>query len=196
MLDAGKLATLRAVVERGSFSAAGAAIGLTQPAVSRQVSLLERRLGTQLVRRTQHGVYATEAGRVLLEHGAAILDRMELAEAEVAEIAGLRAGHVRLGSFFTALVFLSAELGVGLGDRHHPLFAGGGALIDDVLVDRGSAFRGLARGEIDVAIVFEHAFEPAPAPPDVEVVALFDDPPCVLLPRAHPRSGATEVAAA
>jgi len=43
MLDVGKLATLRAVIAHGSFSAAGHAIGLTQPAVSRQVSLLERR---------------------------------------------------------------------------------------------------------------------------------------------------------
>jgi DNA-binding transcriptional LysR family regulator len=196
MLDAGKLATLRAVVERGSFSVAGAAIGLTQPAVSRQVSLLERRLGTQLVRRTQHGVYATEAGRVLVEHAAAILDRMELAEAEVAEIAGLRAGHVRLGSFFTALVFLSTDLAVVLEARHPALFARRRAVIDDVLVDRAAAFRGLARGEIDVAIVFEHGFEPEPAPPDVEVVALFDDPPCVLLPRAHALSGAPQVAAA
>jgi len=133
---------------------------------------------------------------VLLDHGAAILDRMELAEAEVAEIAGLRTGHVRLGSFVTALVFLLAELAVVLEDRHPALFARGRAVIDHVLVDRGAAFQGLARGEIDVAVVFEHAFEPELAPPDVELVALFDDSPCVLLPRAHPRSGATEVAAA
>ena len=36
------------------------------------------------------------------------------------------------------------------------------------------------------AIVFEHAFEPDPAPPDVELVALFDDPPRVRLPAGHP----------
>ena len=43
--------------------------------------------------------------------------------------------------------------------------------------ERQSAFRGLAAGRLDVAIVFEHAFEPDPPPPDVELVALFDDPP-------------------
>src|SRR3954447_18658251 len=111
MLDVAKLATLRAVVEHGSFSAAARALVLTQPAVSRQVSLLERQVGTQLVRRTQQGVHATEAGKVLCEHAGAIVDRLRLAEAQVAEVAGLRAGHLRLGSFFTALVFLSAELG-------------------------------------------------------------------------------------
>ena len=46
MLDVGKLATLREVIARGSFSAAATALSLTQPAVSRQVSVLEARLGT------------------------------------------------------------------------------------------------------------------------------------------------------
>src|SRR3954464_11955781 len=107
MLDVGKLATLRAVVAHGSFSAAGHALSLTQPAVSRQVSLLERQVGTQLVRRTQQGVHAPEAGRLLVEHADAILGRLALAEAELADVAGLRRGRLRLGSFFTPLVDLS-----------------------------------------------------------------------------------------
>src|SRR5919108_6271778 len=105
MIEVGKLATLRAVVAHGSFSAAGHALSLTQPAVSRQVSLLERQVGTQLVRRTQQGVLPTEAGRLLVEHADAILGRLALAEAQVADIAGLRRGRVRLGSFFTPPVF-------------------------------------------------------------------------------------------
>src|SRR3954454_18889324 len=193
MLDVGKLATLQAVVAHGSFSAAAKAIGLTQPAVSRQVSLLERRVGTQLVRRTQQGVHATEAGRLLIEHTDAILDRLQLAEAQLAELAGLRAGHVRLGSFITALVVLSAELAGLLELRHPALFSGRRQVIEDVLVDRRTAFRGLAAAELDAAIVFEHAFEPDPAPPGIEVVDLFDDPPRVLVPGGHPLAGAASV---
>jgi DNA-binding transcriptional LysR family regulator len=193
MLDVGKLATLHAVVAHGSFSAAAQAIGLTQPAVSRQVSLLERRVGTQLVRRSRQGVHPTEAGRLLVGHAGVILDRLALAEAQVADLAGLRAGHVRLGSFFTALVYLSAELTALLEARHPALFRGGRAVVEDVLVDRAGALRGLAAAELDVAIVFEHAFEPDPAPPDIEVVPLFDDPLCALLPAAHPRARAPAV---
>jgi DNA-binding transcriptional LysR family regulator len=185
MLDVGKLATLREVIAHGSFSAAGHAIGLTQPAVSRQVSLLERRLGTQLVRRTQQGVQPTEAGRLLADHTEVILDRLKLAEAQVADLAGLRAGRVRLGSFFTALVFLSAELAARLEAHHPALFTGDHQVIEDVLVDRARAFRGLAAGELDVAIVFQHAFEPDPPPADIELFALFDDVLCVLLPINH-----------
>src|SRR3954447_11300450 len=193
MLDVGKLATLRAVVAHGSFSAAGQALNLTQPAVSRQVSLLERRLGTQLVRRTQQGVHPTEAGRLLVEHAEAILGRVALAEAEVAEVAGLRRGRLRLGSFFTALVYLSALLAVVLEERHPELFTSRAEVIEEGLVDRAAAVRGLAAGELDLAIVFEHAFEPDPAPDGVEVVALFDDPPRALLPADHPLAVAGEV---
>jgi DNA-binding transcriptional LysR family regulator len=193
MLDVGRLATLRAVVAHGSFSAAGHAIGLTQPAVSRQVSLLERQLGTQLVRRTQHGVHPTEAGRVLVEHAEAILGRIAVAEAHVADLAGLRAGHLRLGSFFTALVYLSAELAALLEARHPELFQHQRDVIEDELVDRATAFRRLAAAELDLAIVFEHAFDPEPPPAGIELVPLFDDPPCALLPASHPLAGAPSV---
>jgi|SRR5215217_2132691 len=196
MLDAVKLATLRAVVSTGSFSAAGVALDLTQPAVSRQVSLLERQLGIQLVRRTRHGVFATEAGRLLVEHAEAILGRIAQAEAQVAELAGLRRGRVRLGSFFSALVHVSARLAALLEERHPELFRGEGQVIVDELVDRRAALRRLRGGELDAAVVFEHAFEPDPAPDDVELVPLFDDPPRILLPADHAGAGAASVAAA
>jgi DNA-binding transcriptional LysR family regulator len=196
MLDVSKLATLKAVVAHGSFSSAGHAIGLTQPAVSRQVSLLERQLGTQLVRRTQQGVHPTEAGKVLVGHAEAILGRLAVAEAQMADLAGLRAGHLRLGSFFTALVYLSAELATLLEARHPELFHRQRDVIQDELVDRATAFRRLAAAELDLAMVFEHAFEPEPPPAGIELVPLFDDPPCVLLPASHPLSGARSVSPA
>src|SRR3954454_24026025 len=105
MLDVGKLATLRAVVAHGSFSAAGEALNLTQPAVSRQVSVLESRLATHLVRRTQQAGLPTEAGRLLVEHADAILGRLALAEAEVADVAGLRRRRPRRGPIFICACF-------------------------------------------------------------------------------------------
>jgi DNA-binding transcriptional LysR family regulator len=185
MYDVVKLATLRAVVVHGSFSAAGHALQLTQPAVSRQIALLERQVGTQLVRRSRRGILATEAGRLLVEHAEAILGRLALAETQIADLAGLRRGQVRLGSFFTALVYLSAEVTAVLQDHHPDLFRGQHQVIHDELVDRPTAFARLATGELDVAIVFEHEFEPHPAPDDIEIVPLFTDPPTALLPAGH-----------
>ena len=77
MLDVGKLATLRAVVAHGSFSAAGHAIGSpSRPCLATGLAARAAGSATQLVRRTQHGVHPTEAGRLLVGHAEAILDRL------------------------------------------------------------------------------------------------------------------------
>ncbi len=196
MYDVAKLVTLVAVVEHGSFSAAAQAQRLTQPAVSRQIALLERQAGTQLVHRTRNGVRPTEAGRLLVEHAVAVIGRLALAEAQLAEVTGLRRGQLRLGSFFTALVYLSAEAATVLQGRHPDLFTSPQQVILDELVDRSAAFAGLANGDLDVAIVFEHEFEPDPAPEDIEIVPLFSDPPTVLLPAGHRLAGAAGVTVA
>src|SRR5919198_2897262 len=148
LLDLSKLATLRAVVAHGSFSAAGKEVALTQPAVSRQIALLEQQVGMQLVWRTRQGVHPTEAGRLLAEHADAIVARLALAEGQLAELAGMRRGRVHLGSFFTALVYLSAEAGAVLGERHP------GLVIVDELVDRQAALQRVPPGNPAVALLF------------------------------------------
>ncbi|WP_433158414.1 LysR family transcriptional regulator [Kribbella sp. CA-247076] len=187
MLEVDKLTTFRAVVRHGSFSAAAKSLNLTQPAVSRQVSLLERRLGTQLVVRTHRGVRVTDAGSLLLQHTDAVLNRLAVAEWEIGQLAGLRGGTVRLGSFFTALVVLSSELAVVFEERHP------GLTIADDLVNRDEAVSKLIRGALDVAIVFEYAEEPTATVAGVEVVPLFDDPLTVLLPARHPLAHRAEL---
>jgi DNA-binding transcriptional LysR family regulator len=187
MLEVDKLITFRAVVRHGSFSAAAKSLNLTQPAVSRQVSLLERRLGAQLVIRTHRGIRTTEAGELLLGHADAVIDRVSLAEWEVAQLVGRRHDVVRLGSFFSALVALSSEL-AALFEEQQP-----GLTIEDDLVNRDEALAKLVRGTLDVAIVFEYVEEPAQPVNGVDIVPLFDDPLRVLLPAQHPLATRDEV---
>src|ERR1700712_5602124 len=156
MLDLVRLATLAAVAEHGSFSAAARALHISQPAVSRQIALLERQVRNALLTRGRGPVGVTAAGRVLLHHTSAALDHLALAEAQVRAVAGARSGTVRLGSFFSALVHLSAEVAALVVENHPDL------LIADDLVDRSTALAKLGRGELDLAIVFEHDFAPAP----------------------------------
>jgi DNA-binding transcriptional LysR family regulator len=178
MLDARKLATLRAVVEHGSLSAAARACSLTQPAVSRQVAVLEAQLGTLLVERTRRGVRPTPAGRLLAEHAAGIERRLERAEEEVGRLAGHRRMRVRLGSFFTAFAQLTPELEAA-AERRLPAVE----LVHE-LIDRTGAYAALAAGRLDAAVVFEH--EPAPPPAGIALEPLFTDPARVLLPARHP----------
>ncbi len=188
MLDVVKLETLRTVVQCGSFSAAARALHLTQPAVSRQVAGLERRLDTPLVHRDRGNVTATPAGLLLLEHAAVARDRLELAERQVRALARQHAGPVRLGSFFSALVHLSAEVGSLLTARHPRL------VLADHLVDRPTALGHLARGQLDLAVVFDlDALDPAVVPDGVVLVPLFSDPVRVLLPAHHRLAGRPSV---
>ncbi|MFI8996242.1 LysR family transcriptional regulator [Streptomyces sp. NPDC053542] len=99
MIEARHLRVLRAVARTGSFSAAARELGCTQPAVSQQMKALEQSAGTPLIIRTGREMRLTEAGQALVRHAAGILAGLTAAEEEVAAIAGLRAGRVRLVSF-------------------------------------------------------------------------------------------------
>ncbi|MEU2774087.1 LysR family transcriptional regulator [Streptomyces sp. NPDC007162] len=99
MIEARHLRVLRAVATTGSFSAAGRELGCTQPAVSQQMKALETSVGTPLLVRNGREMRLTQAGEALVRHASGILAGLTAAEEEVAAIAGLRAGRVRLVSF-------------------------------------------------------------------------------------------------
>ncbi len=99
VIEARHLRVLRAVAATGSFSAAGRELGCTQPAVSQQMKALESSVGTPLLVRGGREMRLTQAGEALVRHAAGILAGLTAAEEEVAAIAGLRAGRVRLVSF-------------------------------------------------------------------------------------------------
>src|SRR3954465_1526708 len=91
--------TLCAAADSGSFTAAARALGVTQSAVSQQIAALERHLGAALVVRGPQPLELTPEGQTLVRHGVAMLARLEAAEQELLELAGRRAGRLRLGSF-------------------------------------------------------------------------------------------------
>lgn len=99
MIEARHLRVLRAVARTGSFSAAARELGCTQPAVSQQMKALEQSAGTPLLVRAGREMRLTQAGEALVRHAVGILAGLTAAEEEVAAIAGLRAGRVRLVSF-------------------------------------------------------------------------------------------------
>jgi len=85
------------VAELGSFTRAALALDVAQPALSRQVRLLEVQLRQHLLVRNGRGVTLTEAGARLLEHGRGILHQMARVQEELADVRGGLAGRVALG---------------------------------------------------------------------------------------------------
>jgi DNA-binding transcriptional LysR family regulator len=71
-VDPKRLIELLRIAERGSFTRAAAALGVSQPALSNSIGVLERTLGVRVFERTRNGATLTEFGRLLAGHAAAI----------------------------------------------------------------------------------------------------------------------------
>ncbi|MER7545676.1 LysR family transcriptional regulator [Spirillospora sp. NPDC127506] len=180
MLDLHRGRILREVARLGSMTAAARSLSYTQPAVSHHIARLEAEAGTPLVIRHGRGVRLTEAGRILVEHVEDVLARMDDAQEQIAAIAGLRAGRVRVAVFPTAAGGLLPDALARLRERAP------GVSVTLVDAEPPEALSLLRAGDTDVAVVFRHAH----TPPDVDArfreVVLGEDPLRLLVPAGHP----------
>lgn len=97
-LDIRLLRTLRAVAEMRSFTGAARKLGLTQSSVSQQISVLERGLGVQLLKRSNKFVGPTTAGEIFLQCARQVLDNLDRVRAMLAERSNSAAGHLSIGA--------------------------------------------------------------------------------------------------
>ena len=97
VMDFKQLMYFERVAELGSFTKASDALGVAQPALSRQVRALEVELHQTLLMRNGRGAVLTEAGELLLEHTRGILYQVERAKQAVSDVRGTLSGRVVLG---------------------------------------------------------------------------------------------------
>jgi DNA-binding transcriptional LysR family regulator len=187
MLDVRRLRVLREVIARGSFSAAADSLHLSQSAVSQQIAVLEREVGIPLLERTSEGPKLTDAGEALMEHGDAVICRLEEAEREIAQIAGLEGGRLRLASFSTANATLITPA-LSLFRRRFPKVELGFMEADPEIT-----FPGLKRGDFDLAVVFDYPAFPLDFSRDVEAEMIYEEPMRLALPPGHPLAAAKSV---
>ncbi|MES2759292.1 MAG: LysR substrate-binding domain-containing protein [Pseudomonadota bacterium] len=96
-MDLKQLTYFVRVAELGSFTRASIVLDIAQPALSRQVRLLEVELHQNLLVRNGRGITLTEAGSVLLEHSRGVLHQMERLREELSRLRGSLAGRVAIG---------------------------------------------------------------------------------------------------
>lgn len=184
MIDAAGLRVMRAIADEGSFTSAAAALGYSQPAISQMVRRLEQRMGTPLVDRVGRTVRLTEAGAALARHAASVLSALDAAEEEVAAIAGLRAGRVRLAAFPSASATLVPKALALVRDRFP------GVSMSFTEAEPAEALAALRAGECDLAVAFTYeGVDVGRGEEDVEgfvVVPLVDDEVKLAVPRSHP----------
>jgi DNA-binding transcriptional LysR family regulator len=86
------------VVEAGSLTKAAGALGVVQPTVSKQIALLEERLGARLLNRSARGLSLTAAGQDFYESALRLIAEFEEAEARIGRGQAAPAGMIRLAS--------------------------------------------------------------------------------------------------
>lgn len=96
-MDLKQLSYFVRVAEMGSFTRASIVLDIAQPALSRQVRLLEVELRQNLLIRNGRGITLTEAGKVLLEHSRGVLHQMERLREELSRVRGSLTGRVAVG---------------------------------------------------------------------------------------------------
>lgn len=183
-MDPRRVLLFRTVVRAGSLSAAARELGWTQPAVSQQLQRLEREAGGPLLVRSTRGVTPTQAGTVLLARADAVAGELHMAGEELAALAELRSGQVRLASFPSAAATIVPDA-LRLLASEHP-----GVRVSMQELEPPEATAAVRAGELDCALVFGYAEQPADAA-DLAWLPLAVEPVDLVLP---PGSDAASVA--
>jgi LysR family nitrogen assimilation transcriptional regulator len=148
-MDIAQLRTLIHVAELGSLSKAADRMRIAQPALSRQVRMLEEELGIPLFIRHGRGMVITEQGREVLTHAMRIMAELDEIKARTSDADAPLSGQIAIGLPPTVADIISVPLAAAFG-KSHP----------KVMLRLVSAYTGylldwLHRGEIDLAILYD-----------------------------------------
>jgi len=183
-LDLQSVRIVRAIAETGSITAAARALGYSQPAISQHLQRTEARLGLALVTRVGRSVRLTEAGSVLARHALTITSALDAAEGDLADLAGLRTGTVRLAAFPTASSTIVPRL-LGALATSHP-----GIRVTYIEAQPPEAVQLLREGAVDLAITFSYPGDRADPHRDsasgLTAQSLFTEEMVVVIPSQHP----------
>lgn len=180
MLDLRRLRLLRELHDRGTIAAVAEALQFTPSAVSQQLAVLEREAGQRLLERAGRGVRLTDAALVLVDHAEALLDRAELAEAELAASAGRPAGRVRIAAFQSAAHHIAAPAIAALRESAPALRC------ELTEAEPETSLPALALGDFDLVLGDEWDSQPLARPAGIDRHDLFQDPVRVIVPADHP----------
>lgn len=176
MYEVRRLRLLAQLAEHGTIAATARVCSLTPSAVSQQLALLEREVGTPLLLRSGRRLVLTEAARSLVERTEKILELLEEARADVAEHASGVRGVLTLAAFPTAARALVPGAIARCRTDHPDLRV---RLLEE---QTSEAVSGLKSGAIDLALICEYNLLPRVRDAGVEVLPLMEEPMLAALP--------------
>jgi DNA-binding transcriptional LysR family regulator len=173
-----------AVVRLANISAAAEQLGLTQPALSKSIRMLEQSLGVRLLDRGPAGVRMTLFGERLKVYADMVLALSDEAREEIDALRGARRGSLRIGCVAAVLRSLVPQAVAALKDRYPDVDIVVSEGLNDTLVDA------LRSGRLDVAIA---ARPDSSSDPDLEFRILLEEPIEFIAGPCHPLAGRTRV---
>src|SRR5215211_5190667 len=172
-MDLRQLASLVAVAETGTFSAAATKLHTVQSNVSTHVARLEKELGVTLVDRAAGRL--TEEGEVVVARARRVQAELEALTADVASLRDEVAGQVSLGIIGTTARWLMPPLLTAMTERHPKV------RISTVEANTTALLPQVVGGNVDLGVINLPV-----ADPDVEVVPVFEEDLILLTPPDHP----------
>ncbi|MBI1173524.1 LysR family transcriptional regulator [bacterium] len=148
-MEFSQLRTLIHVAELGSLSKAADRLHIAQPALSRQIRLLEEELGVRLFDRHGRGMVVTDQGQDVLRHALRVMAELEEIRATVADEDAPLRGHVAIGMPPTVADILSEPLVSAFRDTHPE------ATLRIVSAYSGYLLDWMHRGEIDASVLYD-----------------------------------------
>lgn len=150
MLNLHRLRLLRELKMRGTVAAVAAALSYTPSAISQQLNLLEREVGVPLLESAGRYLRLTRDGEVLVTHVDVIMDRLEMAEADLASSSETVHGVLRVATFQTAALALFPRVLTALAEQHPRLRV----LLSDIPPDHATS--ALVAHDFDVVLGEEY----------------------------------------
>lgn len=106
------------IVEHGGFISASRELNVAQPALSRQISELEKQLGCVLLNRGPNGTTTTEHGQKFYVHAKAILEKVEIANFAMQTSSNLLEGEISIAVPFGLASQLAANIVRDVAAQH------------------------------------------------------------------------------
>jgi DNA-binding transcriptional LysR family regulator len=179
-MDLGRLKALHAVATYGTVLAASEALHCTPSAVSQQLAKLDRETGTRLLERDGRGLRLTEAGRLLADHAARVLDAVDEARSALAAYHEEVAGEIGVAAFATACRGLLPQALATLTHKHPQLSP------RVVEMNPYEAIEALTRGRVEVAVLDDWPEVGLNLPSAVAHTMLGQDRADLIVPSGHP----------
>ena len=158
-MDWDKLKVFHAAAEAGSFTHAGEHLGLSQSAVSRQVSALETELGVSLFHRHARGLILTEQGDLLFRTAHEVFMKLEAARAKLTDSKERPNGELKVTTTAgIGLNWLTPRLGEFLDDAQGNDLAAGQKGDGAAQIDGEAALDPAEDDAFDALALFEFLF--------------------------------------